>query len=277
MRPLNVTVPIGRRTVGAGAVGAALIVLAGAQASRTDAASRSGRAPITSAGQKPFVPAVGDWEGTVDGFPASFELVYEPGFVVYQRPPYGYEDLTTMDPASCPLAANRYSATVVGRDDVTPLGIGGTLPLAAEGIGGRILGPGSATLSSSFDTGRGGGNAACSGTLTRSMHPAKRRTVDDGAWTLRFADGETQTLTVSAGGRVATGIEFPRALGRCGGPYGNLNLFIGPNGRASLKGPGGAYTLSLGFTGATRASGALTTSRGSCRGFRLGITASLAG
>jgi hypothetical protein len=232
---------------------------------------------ISSPGQSPFVPVIGDWEGSVDGFPASFELVYEPTYAYYGRPPYGFEDLTTIEPDSCPIAANRYSVSVVGQNDATPLGVGGSFPLAGEGITGAMLGASSATLSSTFDTGTGRGGASCAGTLTTAMHPANRRTVDDGAWTLRFADGESQTFTVSAGGRAAIGIDFPAALGRCGGPSGNLNLFIGATGTASLRGPRGAFALRLSFTGANRASGRITAPAGRCHAFSLAMKATLSG
>jgi hypothetical protein len=278
MGPLILRSRIGRRAACAGVIAAALLGSPAGAAATPAAATHevvsAALPPISAPGQGPFVPRVGDWEGTVGGYPASFELVYEPTYVAFGGPPYGYEDLTTVDPDSCPLAANRYSVGVVGEDDVTPMGVGGSFPLAGEGITGGIVGSSSATLSSSFDTGTGTGGAACRGTLMRAMHPATRRTVDDGAWTLRFADGESQTFTVSAGGRLAIGIDFPAALGRCGGPRGNVNLFIAAGGAASVRGPRGAYALRLSFTGVNRASGRITAA-GRCRAFELAMKATL--
>ena len=267
-----------RRATCAGVIA---LALSGPVAGCASAGAEEAPGPVLPAisvpGRSPFVPTVGDWEGSVDGFPASFELVYEPTYVDYGRPPYGVEDLTTIDPDSCPIAADRYSVSVVGQNDVTPLGVDGSLPLAGEGLSGGVLGPGSATLSNGFDTGPGRGGASCSGTLTLAMHPAKRRMVDDGAWALRFADGETQTFTVSAGGRAAIGIDLPAALGRCGGPSGNLNLFIGAGATASLRGTRGAYALRLSFTGANRASGRITAPTRRCRAFSLEMKATLSG
>ncbi len=245
------------------AIAAALVFAASlVAAARAQAASSSALPPITSSRHGSFVPKVGDWEGTVGGYPASFELVYAPEYAALGRPSYGYEDLTTLDPSSCPLAANEYSVGVVGDEEPTPLGPGGSFPLAAEGIGGGIAGSSSATLSSSFAT--GSRRAGCVGTLTRAMHPATRRTVQKGPWTLRFSDGESDSFQVTAGGRAATGIDFPPGLARCGGPRGNLNLFINATGAARLSGPRGSFVVALKFKGPRRASGRMTAPGSRC-------------
>ncbi len=276
MGPLRLTDRTGRRAARAAVIAAAASwSLAPGAAAHAHAVGSAARPPIVAPGRGPFVPVLGDWEGSVGGYPASFELVYEPAYVSYGRPPYGYEDLATVDPDSCPLAAERYSVGVVGEDEVTPLGAGGSFPLAGEGIAGGIVGASSASLSVNFNTGTGAAGIACRGTLTRTMYPASRRTVDDGAWALRFADGESQAFTVSAGGRLAIGIDLPAALRRCGGPHGNVNLFIPAGGQASLKGPRGAFSLRLSFTGANTASGRITVPAGRCQAFGLAMKARL--
>jgi hypothetical protein len=264
-----------RRGVTAGAIAAALLgsPLA-AMGAHAPAVSANG-APITSPGHGRFVPKVGDWEGTVGGYPASFELAFEPSYLAFGLPPYGYQNLTTVVPDSCPTAPDRYSVGVIGEHDVTPLGVGGSFPLARDGITGAISGPSSAALSRRFDTSGGSAKPGCRGALTWAMHPAVRQPVDDGAWALRFAGGETQAFSVSGGGRLALGIVFPASLGRCGGPQGDVNLFIGPGGAASVKRPHGALALRLGFTGATTATGQVTARTERCGAFHLAMAASV--
>ncbi len=269
----DLKVRIGRCAACTGPVVVALSLLIGVQGTLAIGPTRAKRAPIISRGHTPFVPSVGDWEGKVDGYPASFELVYQPSFLALGLPPYGFENLATIMPASCPLAANRYIEAVVGEHEVTPLGAGGSFRLATDGISGGVHGPGSATLSRKFDTGKGVGAPGCRGTLRWAMHPASRRTVQDGSWTLRFAGGESEPFTVSAGGRLAEGIAFPSALARCGGPFGDINLFITPAGTATIREPGRLFAASLSFTGAN-ASGHFTASK-RCGAFHLAMTASL--
>jgi hypothetical protein len=260
--------------MGAGPIVVALGSLIGVPGTLAIGPKRAQHAPIISRDHKPFVPRVGDWEGTVNGYPASFELVYEPGYLAFGRPPYGFQNLATIIPSSCPLAANRYSEAVIGEHEVTPLGPAGSFPLARDGLAGGIQGPRSATLSRMFDIGNGIGAHRCKGTMTWAMHPASRRTVQDGSWTLQFAGGETESFTVLSGGRLASGITFPAALRHCGGPFGDANLFIAPTGAASIRELGGQFALSLSFSAANAASGQITASK-RCGAFRLAMTASL--
>ena len=209
----------------------------------------------------------------MDGFPASFELVYEPGFVVYHRPPYGYEDLTTIDPASCPLAANQLLRERGGqrrRDPARASAAPFRSPprASAGGSSARAARRCRAASTPAGAAGTGLQRHADADACTRRN--AARWTTEP--WTLRFADGETETLRPCRPAEgVATGIEFPRALGRCGGPYGNLNLFISAQREASLKGAGGAYTLSLGFTGADARERGITVPGVSCGGSGWGL------
>lgn len=263
------------RAVWGGAIVAGLLCSLGALASAHAHAVSASDAPITAPGHSPFVPKLGDWEGTVGGYPASFELASEPSYLAFGLPPYGYQNLTTVMPDSCPTASDRYAVGVIGEHDVTPLGVGGSFPLARDGITGAISGPSSAALSRRFDTSGGSAKPGCRGALTWAMHPAVREPVDDGAWALRFVGGETQPFSVSGGGRLALGVVFPASLGRCGGPQGDVNLFIGPGGAASVKRPHGALTLRLGFTSATTATGQVTARTERCGAFHLAMAASV--
>jgi hypothetical protein len=264
---------IGRCAACTGPVAVALGLLIAVPGTLAIGPMRARHAPIISSDQRPFVPTVGDWEGTVEGYPASFQLIYEPANFALHLPPYGFEDLATLTPSSCPLAANKYVEAVIAESELTPLGPGGSFPLASDGIAGGVHGPKSATLSRQFDTGAGVRANGCRGTLTWAMHPANRQSVRDGSWTLRFADGESEPFTVSAGGRLAEGIAFPAAVAHCGGPFGDINLFIAPSGTATMREPGGLFAASLSFTGAN-ASGRFTASK-RCGAFHLAMTASL--
>lgn len=236
--------------------------------------SRARRLPISPHG-RPLVPATGDWEGTANGFPASFELVYRPAFRIFGRPPYGYVDLTTIEPASCPVSTSRYSEGVIGEQpDVTPLGSGGTFGLPLYHLLGRIRSATVAGLSTSFNSDPEHGSTACRGTLTWMMHPADRRRVDDGSWSLRFASGETGGIVVKAGGRLAVGFQFPLSLGQCGGAFGGADLFI-PASDEALFGEVGGPSVSLKFTSATAAVGQVSDATLECGNYTQPFTAAL--
>jgi hypothetical protein len=271
----DLRVRIGRCASIAGPTVVAVWSLTGVAGIAAQPTTTAPRAPIVSSGHRPFVPRLGDWEGAVEGYPASFELVYQPGNLAFHLPPYGFADMATIMPASCPPTPNRYVESVIGEHELTPLGPGGSFPLASDGITGGLRGSESASLSRKFDTGREGSARGCRGTLTWVMHPASRRTVQDGSWTLRFGDGESEPFTVLAGGRLASGIAFPSVLAHCGGPFGNVNLFVSPSGAAAVREQAGQFAMSLRFTGADAASGQLRASK-RCGAFHLAMTASLA-
>jgi hypothetical protein len=112
---------------------------------------------------------------------------------------------------------------------VNPLGRSGSLGLSRFGFGGDLLGARSATLSRGYRIG------SCSGTLTWHMRPGVRRPIQGGLWRLRYADGGSSGFRVQAGGRLATKIDIPAALTSCNGVSGQVDLFIGPGGQASLS------------------------------------------
>ncbi|MGA2321976.1 MAG: hypothetical protein ABSG95_14780 [Solirubrobacteraceae bacterium] len=237
------------------------------------------RVPITPRHGRPFLPAIGDWEGTFAGYSASFELTYEPQYVSFRRPPYGYEDLTLLKPAvdpqepGCPFAPRSASWDVIAQNEPAPLGVGGSFPLAGFRVSGGIEGPDSASISTREEF-PGRKSAACVRTLRWTMHPAQRRTVDDGSWMLRFSDGETEQFSVSDGGRLATGIGYPAALGKCGGPIGSVDLFVGASGIASFHEPRERLAVSLNFS-AEAAGGQIIASAARCGARRLAMSASL--
>ena len=214
----------------------------------------------------PFVPAQGDWEGTVNGFAASFELTYDPAMP--QRaglPLYGVRNLVMLRPSACPASPTRYAESIVTGQVPVPLGRYGSLNLGRFRLGGGLTGADEATLIGSY------GPGGCHGTLRWRMHPAGRRAVDDGTWTVRYSDGENDRFTVQVGGRLATGVSLPRSVAGCNGLEGSLDMFIGPQGNAAVSQSG--VRLGLRFSG-EQATGTVTAQ--GCRG-TIGLSATRAG
>jgi hypothetical protein len=108
--------------------------------------------------------------------------------------------------------------------------------------------------------------------LTWHLHPAVRRTVANGTWTVRYANGEHSAFHVRGGGRLATAIRLPRSIVSCNGLEGALDVFIGTQGGSTITQSG--VTLRLRFSNAS-ATGTLSV-RG-CQGGPLRLTASLRG
>ena len=200
-----------------------------------------------------FVPVQGDWEGTADGFSASFNLVLDA--VRRQRagvPQYGIQDLVMLRPLACPPDPVHYGESIVGGRLPAVLGDHGALGLSRFGLGGGFTGRRAATLQGPYSL------PSCRGTLTWHMHPAVRRTVANGSWLVRYADGEHSTFQVQAGGRLATAIRLPAAIAACNGLEGTLDGFIGTRGGSSITQSG--VSLKLRFrngnaTGTLSASG----------------------
>jgi hypothetical protein len=188
----------------------------------------SGNLPsISPAHGKRFVPALGDWEGTANGFPASFRLSY--GRDSRGNLSYGLDTLVALRPAGCPVSSSRYAEDVISSTRVNPLGRAGSLGLSRFGFGGAMRAARTATLSTRYRLG------SCSGTLNWHMHPATRTPVQDGLWHLHYPGGESSSFRVQAGGRLASQIDVAPALKRCNGVSGQYDLFIGPNGRAGTS------------------------------------------
>jgi hypothetical protein len=200
----------------------------------TRAASGSGQGSgnhpsISVPGGGRFVPALGDWEGTANGFPASFRLSYGPDANGDLN--YGLDRLVALRPAGCPVSSSRYSEDVISARRLNPFGAAGSLGLSRFKFGGAMQGARKATLSTRYRVG------GCSGTLTWHMRPATRTPVQDGVWRLHYSGGGSSRFRVQSGGRLASQIDVPAALERCNGVSGQYDLFIGPNGRAGISRP----------------------------------------
>jgi hypothetical protein len=252
------------------------ISLAGAPAAAAVSGGRgaeTSRPPITPRAGKPFVPATGDWEGSANGFPASFELRYVPRYASrYRLPPYGFTDIVTLEPASCPVVPYSYSENFLDETLSTPVRAGGSFGLARVGLRGGLTGSRTSVLSTVFRLPPGGGAPGCNGSLTWRLHPAQRRAVADGIWRLRFPDGTSETFEVRAGGRLATGIALPAAVTNCGAT-GVVDMFIATDGRARYAKPS-ALAVTLDFARRT-ASGEITVTGGGCANAPFPVSASL--
>jgi hypothetical protein len=216
---------------------------------------------------RPFIPIQGDWEGTANGFAASFDLVVD---AVHQQragvPQYGIQDLVMLRPFACPPDPAHYRESILGGRLPSVLGDHGSLGLSRFGLQGEFDGTRSATLQGGYTL------PSCHGMLTWHMHPAVRHTVANGTWTVRYASGEQSSFQVQAGGRLATAIRLPRAIASCNGLQGTLDVFIGTQGGSAITQSG--VTLRLRFANGS-AKGTLS-ARG-CKGGPLRVTASHSG
>jgi hypothetical protein len=244
---------------------AGLSALAFSAAPALSAPTRAGSSPpsITPGTGRPFVPATGDWEGTVSGFPASFDVRYDARNP--RAPGYAFDKVLALVPAGCPVNPARYAEDVISAARPSPIQASGSFGLARLGFDGRLQGPASAVLSTRYRSG------SCSGRLTWHMRPARRASVPDGRWRATFGDGERAVFGVRSGGRLATAIALPAALARCGGPAGGVDLFIGPSGQATLNRPD--LRISIQFSG-PRAYGRIDGGR-RCPGGSLRVAAQL--
>jgi hypothetical protein len=218
---------------------------------------------IVPAHGRSFIPVQGDWEGTANGFSASFNLVLDA--MDQQRagvPQYGIEDLVMLRPLACPADPARYGESILGGRLPSVLGNHGALGLSRFGLAGRFTGKRSATLQARYSL------HGCHGTLTWHMHPSVRPTVANGSWTLRYSGGEHSTFRVRAGGRLATGIHLPGSIATCNGLEGTLDVFIGTQGRSAITQSGVALKLRF-----ANGSAAGTLSADGCKGGPLRVTA----
>jgi hypothetical protein len=209
---------------------------------------------IRPAHGKPFVPVQGDWEGTAAGLAASFQLSFDerlpqrPGI-----PRYGFSQVVLLLPASCPVRAAVYNVEQAGTGVPTQIGAHGALALTKYGVTGTLTSPRTATMSVRY------GSGGCHRTLTWTLHPASRVTVDDGSWTARFKDRELEPFVVTGAGRLAEGLNLPNLMRACGGVQGALVVFIGADGIATFDGADLKATLRF---SATRAAGTLNSGSG---------------
>jgi hypothetical protein len=214
---------------------------------------------------KPFVPVLGDWEGTVNGFPASFLLRHDTSLPkLAGRPQYGLTHIAVLRPNVCPASSAAYSEAVVDGQVSSQIGTWGSLGLSRFGIGGGFTGRRAATLSSHYKL------KACSGQLTWNMHPASRRQVNAGAWSVKFSGGATGKVNVLAGGRLATAFKIPAALTSCNGLEGAVDAFIAPNGTAKIS--NSVLSLTIQFSRRT-ATGQLNSGGSGCAGGPIKFTA----
>lgn len=196
-----------------------------------------------------FVPTTGDWEGTVHGFPMSFELVKEPG----SEPAYGFDNVVMFTPSTCPADTGNFVEETVDDSVVQPVNRGGSFGISRYGIFGGLTGARSSQLVTKFTYPAGTNGLKCPSRYVWHLRPSRRRAVQDGRWRLHFSDGETQTVGVHAGGRIVTGIRYPKALGSCESLWtsivsSQLLLFVNPTGSASFTDPGVGLQVTLRFT-----------------------------
>lgn len=214
---------------------------------------------ITPPHGQPFRPALGDWEGTAGGFPVSFQLQLSGSAAA----PYSLAGIVALVPAGCPKVAYHYSEAVIDSKTGVAVGVAGGLGLTQFGFTGRFAGARSATMSTPF------GNHHC-GQLTWKLHPAHRATVQDGPWRVAFADGESSRFSVIGRGRLAAGLVLPKALRRCNGATGAIDLFIAASGRAGTDQP--HVRASIRFT-ASKAAGQINAGGAGCASGPIAFTA----
>ncbi len=250
---------------------AALVVVMASTTPRAAATSPAPAAQLarpTPPGIQPihgssFIPVQGDWEGTANGFAASFNLVLD---AVHQQragvPQYGIQDLVMLRPLACPPNPTHYGESILGGRLPSVLGDHGSLGLSRFGLQGQFEAKRSATLNGRYSL------PSCHGMLTWHMQPAVRRTVANGTWAVRYSGGGSSTFRVRAGGRLATAIRLPNAISACNGLEGMLDVFIGTQGGSAITQSG--VTLKLRFSNGS-AKGTLSAT--GCKGGPLRVTA----
>ncbi len=274
---------------------ALLALLAGgatvAASTTAPSSPRGGRASHASPtlaprGRGPFVPSVGDWEGTLGGLHASFELLRYPRGQAYGASAFAVRDLVYQRPATCPpsLTDPTLSTFVAYADSPPPYVLvrsDGRFPFDAMSQYGSITGPEHAGLDEGFTVGRAGSQAGCSGQLRFALAPARRVPVEDGTWRITARDGSGGTFTVRGAGRIAYAIPLSSIVAHCsngttpGSFSGELALFIAPDGMASgsTSGNGALMSVALHFTGPVSASGSYLAEATGCSTTTLAFSA----
>jgi hypothetical protein len=257
-----------------GASGTLGLTLAGAQSAQT----------LDPSGRPPFVPSAGDWEGHVGALHASFTLVPATSDAVGAgASAYAVADLVIQVPSGCPVStSSARDASFLVFPDTPALAIApdGTFPFAATPLRGWLSAAGRAVTLAPF--GKGRKNPHCTGTLRFSMAPAQRQTVDDGTWMVTGAADAGATFTVTAAGRVVSGLPIAAAVPACpdgsGTPFtGMATMFVKAGGKAaeSLTGPNGKLHIALAFSGADSVQGSFTATKKGCMPGVMDFTARL--
>ncbi len=267
---------------------ALLALLAGGAAVGASATARGSHASSTLSpgGRSAFVPAVGDWEGTLGGLHASFELLRYPHGQAYGASAFAVRDLVYQRPATCPasLTDPNLSTFVAYADSPPPyvlVSSDGRFPFDARPLYGSITGPAHAAVDEAFTVGRPGSRTGCSGHLRFALAPAHRVPVADGTWRLTAQDGSGATFTVRGAGRIAYAIPLSSIVAHCsngttpGSFSGELALFIHPNGTAggATSGNGALMAVSLRFTGPASATGQYLAGAAGCSSTTLAFSA----
>jgi hypothetical protein len=224
--------------------------------------------PISLGGGKSVTPTLGDWEGTVGGLPASFDLTRDPRRAGGSAPPYGIDELVAITPSACPVSPAQVREVQLKSSGPVRLGAQGALGLGHIGFGGELTGNRTATLTRAFHL------AGCNGTQTWAMHPALRLPVSDGNWNLRMGSSPLGHFTVSDGGRLASAVPLSKDLELCEGLTGTVDVFIGPGGIATTDDP--ELQISLHFVKGV-AHGTFTTRGKGCATRHIPVSAALAG
>lgn len=270
-----------------GVGGVLLVLLAGGSAltaGLAGARSASSRAAtLAPARGAAFVPAVGNWDATLDGLHASFELVRYPHGAAYGASRYAIRDLVYQRPATCPpsLTDPTLSTFVAFADAAPPYLLirpDGRFPFGTSPYG-SITGPTRAGITQSYVAVAGG--KSCPVHLHFTFAPAARVRVNDGTWRLTATDGSGGTFSVRGDGRIVYSIPLSSITARCSGEItagsfsGALALFVRPDGTAteSTSGNGAEMTVSLHFTSPTSATGEYLATATGCQPMAVGFKA----
>jgi hypothetical protein len=251
-----------------------VLVLAGPAQARRHHRHRPHRPALRLHGHR-FVPVTGDWEGTADGYPASFQLLYEPGFSI----PYAVENLVRFEPGSCPNGVYPSVSPLIDSEGPASMASTGSFGVGKYDVYGGLTGTRSAHLWSTISY-EGTAQPGCLDRLDLHMHPAHRDRVRSGTWLLRYTD-VSQDVKVVGGGRIVEGIGIPPETDRCYPNYitppsglgDQLEAFIGPTGQASNTFGYYGISVALNFE-ANTAAGQMVIHNQACPDASFPITAS---
>ncbi len=258
---------------------------AGTLAATATGASRP-PAPLTPRRGHAFIPATGDWDGTLDGLHASFQLIGYPQGSAYGASAFAVRDLVYQRPATCPpsLTDPTLSTFVAYADGAPPyvlIARDGQFPFGTRSPYGSISGPARAQIVLGYTASATGSRAKCSGVLRFAMAPAHRTPVSDGTWRLTASDGSGGSFTVRGAGRIAYGVPLSNVIATCsngttpGSFSGQAALFVHPDGTAeeSVSGNGAQIAVILRFNSPSSASGEYVATAGGCTPTALPFTA----